>query len=729
MGKLLEKIIADRLVYVLESRNLLNDNQAGFRPNRCTTDQILKLVQQASDQFHAGGGNTRTFAAFFDYEKAYDKVWRDGLIHKMIALGIPTKFIRYVRHFLSGRNTRVEVNGTRSDTFRLNQGLPQGSSISPLLFLIFINDIDVDLDADTVASLFADDTATWTKDGKIKGSKRELMQTEIDKILAWAKRWKMKVNEGKTKAMVFSSSSSDRKWDPQFKAGSTSIDTVGEYRFLGVTTDNDLRFTSHVQNSVVKGKKRVNIIKCLSTKDWGSSLEQQRSLYLTYIRAGLEYGSPSWSPWIANTNTKALQTVQNMALRSVGNLYKTCPVDFLHLETDVVPLNHRFKQNDDITWDRYQRLPDTDQRKILVNTDAQTRLKTRLGWRKTSGDRMRNLRIVRETTTHHLPPWKNLDMLTTDVVPLERPKDEYTPEELKDISLEKIRSFESEFIIYTDGSTSGSQLDGGAGVLVLDNNGHTTLEASYPAGSFCSSYTGECVALLRALEWLQQNGGSSLICTDSLSLHAALEQNDWRDRDPWLKQIKQIIFNIEEPITLLWIPSHCGIVGNERVDELAKSGCELDQSMIPVTHQIVKAKIKGRKWEIEHPRAKITYGEARKPNFKIEREWPKKARTLYSRLRTGHAKELKQYRHRIEQEDDALCEMCQMEEETTEHILCRCEKEEAARFQIHPGGQFTLNMLVTHPEECRKLLERRFKDLKLPPKETGEKDDDVVDNG
>ena len=106
MGKLLEKIIADRLVYVLESRNLLNDNQAGFRPNRCTTDQILKLVQQASDQFHAGGGNTRTFAAFFDYEKAYDKVWRDGLIHKMIALGIPTKLIRYVRNFLS-RETNV----------------------------------------------------------------------------------------------------------------------------------------------------------------------------------------------------------------------------------------------------------------------------------------------------------------------------------------------------------------------------------------------------------------------------------------------------------------------------------------------------------------------------------------------------------------------------------------------------------------------------------------------
>ena len=100
---------------------------------------------------------------------------------------------------------------------------------------------------------------------------------------------------------------------------------------------------------------------------------------------------------------------------------------------------------------------------------------------------MRNLHIVRDTTTHHLPPWKKLDMLTVDAVPFERPKDEYTPEELKAISLEKIRSFKMDFTIYTDGSTSGSQLDGGAGVLVLDynNNGNTTLEVSYPAGSFC----------------------------------------------------------------------------------------------------------------------------------------------------------------------------------------------------------------------------------------------------
>ena len=129
----------------------------------------------------------------------------------MLKMNLPSRFVKYTRHFLSGRKTRVEVNGVRSAPFRLNQGLPQGSSISPLLFLIFINDIDVDLDIDTIASVFADGTAFWMKEGKIRETNKRLMQG----IIAWADRWKMKFNEGKTKAMVIAISRKDTAWDPE----------------------------------------------------------------------------------------------------------------------------------------------------------------------------------------------------------------------------------------------------------------------------------------------------------------------------------------------------------------------------------------------------------------------------------------------------------------------------------------------------------------------------------
>ena len=129
MGKILEKVIANRLIYVLEERNLLNPNQAGFRPARSTMDQVWKLVQSASDNMHESS-RKRTVVTFFDYEKAYDKVWRDGLLSKMEDLEIPQRFSTYVRHFLSGRKTRVEVNNTKIDiTFaipHLHQRPPRG---------------------------------------------------------------------------------------------------------------------------------------------------------------------------------------------------------------------------------------------------------------------------------------------------------------------------------------------------------------------------------------------------------------------------------------------------------------------------------------------------------------------------------------------------------------------------------------------------------------------------
>ena len=103
----------------------------------------------------------------------------------------------------------------------------------------------------------------------------------------------------------------------------------------------------------------------------------------------------------------------------------------------------------------------------------------------------------------------------------------------------EIRSFTTDVIVYTDGSTDDLQENGGAGVFIEHASGLSMLETSFPAGQLCSSYTGKCVALLRALERLQDHHKSSPICTDSLSLHSVLSQNNWRDRDPWLKKVKK----------------------------------------------------------------------------------------------------------------------------------------------------------------------------------------------
>ena len=133
-----------------------------------------------------------------------------------------------------------------------------------------------------------------------------------------------------------------------------------------------------------------------------------------------------------------------------------------------------------------------------------------------------------------------------------------------------MRTFEAEFTIFTDGSTSGKQERGGAGVYVESKEGGTILEACFAAGQYCSSYTGECVGLLEALRWIKAKEDETrptrvLICTDSMSLAQALKKNDWKDKDLWVKQIKDLLFKISSEVTLLWVPAHCDISGNEKL--------------------------------------------------------------------------------------------------------------------------------------------------------------------
>ena len=260
----------------------------------------------------------------------------------------------------------------------------------------------------------------------------------------------------------------------------------------------------------------------------------------------MEYASCSWTPWISKTNLLAIQRLKNQALRSIAGLHKDCPVDFLHLETGIEPLTNRYEKIDDILWDKYQRLPECDQQKQLVTAKTPIRLKTRLGWRKLATDRMEKLNIKRDVTTGHLPPWRRFNNLTLDKVPLSKPKEDHTEEELFNIAMEKIGTIHSDVRIFTDGSTGGDQTNGGAGVYIESNEGRIIHQASYPAGKLCSSYTGECVAMLEALKWLLENPQTSLICTDSLSLHGALASNNWKDKDPQTHQGKHLLKSITD---------------------------------------------------------------------------------------------------------------------------------------------------------------------------------------
>ena len=451
LGKLLEKIVADRLTSYLECNNLINPNQAGFRKERCTTDQVLKLVQMASDKMHENKDGTTTLVTFFDFSRAYDKVWREGLIHKMIKMKVPYSFVRYTRLFLSARKTMVEINGARSRPFFLNEGLPQGSAISPLLFLIFINDITEFTDEKATTSLFADDTAIWVGASKDKEESIQEMQRNINAISNWAKKWKMVLNSDKTQVMVLSTSPEDTNWKPELLLDEKKLKVVKEYRFLGVLIDNQLRFNAHVKQIATKCKKRNNILRCLAGKDWGQSLDCQLSMYFTYIRSALEYASPSWYPWITQTAKLHLERIQNESLRIMTRMSKDTPVDFLRLQAGVEPITDRLEKNCKIMRERYARLEETDSRRRLAEKKVKRRLTTRKGWRDMTDEVMRN-DINRNMERTSVEPMNPVNIEMTEVK-LEKKKGAYTEEELRRQTECKIAEVNADIEIYTDGST------------------------------------------------------------------------------------------------------------------------------------------------------------------------------------------------------------------------------------------------------------------------------------
>ena len=158
-GKMFEKIIFNNLYHYLNANNLITKNQSGFRPGDSTTNQLLYLVNEIHEAFD----NPRSLdgrAVFLDISKAFDKVWHDGLMFKLRQNGIHGGLLKLFENYLHNRKQRVVINGSYSDFSIIESGVPQGSVLGPLLFLIYINDLETNVKSNI--KFCADDTMLFS---------------------------------------------------------------------------------------------------------------------------------------------------------------------------------------------------------------------------------------------------------------------------------------------------------------------------------------------------------------------------------------------------------------------------------------------------------------------------------------------------------------------------------------------------------------------------------------
>ncbi|RUS82209.1 hypothetical protein EGW08_010023 [Elysia chlorotica] len=183
----------------LESNNILIEEQAGFRKGRCTEDQITLISQNIEDGFQE---KKNTLVVWIDMEKAFDRVWKKGLSYKLQKYGVMGKMHQWITEYLRDRKARVKIQNHTSRCHTLKQGVPQGSVLSPILFSIYINDIQKIIPKGVNAALYADDLAIWATEESI-GTAKVRLQNALDNLKMWTHDWIMKVNAEKTTYTTF----------------------------------------------------------------------------------------------------------------------------------------------------------------------------------------------------------------------------------------------------------------------------------------------------------------------------------------------------------------------------------------------------------------------------------------------------------------------------------------------------------------------------------------------
>lgn len=325
-SKITEITIKNRLLKILENENFFVNEQFGFRTGHSTVDTLVRLTNEITKNFN---DNKHTGALLLDIADAFPTVWLNGLIFKLIQLKIPIYLILVLISYLKGRKMFVDINGICSEIFELFAGVPQGSVLGPILFIIFIN--DAPMIKDTHASLFADDKLIFAI-SKLISAIINRLQAALNKNKRYFHKWKIKLNDNKLEAIIFTK----RRplIDKYLKIENLEIKWSKNVKYLGIILDNRLNYQAHLSNVTQKAITKLIKLYPILNKNSHFSTQSKLLLYKSNIRPTISYAYPIWS-YISKSSFDKLQVLQNKFLRLIGNYRAYTPIVQMHKELNI----------------------------------------------------------------------------------------------------------------------------------------------------------------------------------------------------------------------------------------------------------------------------------------------------------------------------------------------------------------------------------------------------------
>ena len=332
VGKVLERIIANRLSTYLEENGMFAVTQSGFRRKHMTSEQLLRL----SEECHTAFKQQKTTAALFlDAEAAFDRCWHDGIKYKLKKnLNLPSRIIRLISSFLTDRSLVVLYEGCYSQTVTLKAGTPQGSPLSPLIYIIYVNDYPEEIQELSSLSQFADDTALWTSAYTRSYSIRKL-QKALNLLESWCRKWRVKLNGEKSNLIIITRNRDPEEENYALQLFDDIIRPTKSARFLGVEIDGILAFKKHFDAILDRASRRLNVLRVLASN--GTDAPTLMRLYKIYVRPILEYGSAAFMS-APKTQLSRLQQIQNEAIRICLRLPRYIRTDLLHEYASIEPI-------------------------------------------------------------------------------------------------------------------------------------------------------------------------------------------------------------------------------------------------------------------------------------------------------------------------------------------------------------------------------------------------------